>query len=250
MPAPVTVTIITLNAESKLEPCLASVAFADEILIVDSGSTDSTIDIASRHGARVITQAWLGYGAQKRFAALQAKHDWILSLDADERVSHELGESIRRALEAPHPAAYEFARRNRFMGRWLGHGEGYPDWSTRLFDRTRATWSDDTVHEKVVVRGPVTRLHGDLLHESESGLANYLAKQNQYTTLAARQLHAAGKPFSALTMLFGPLVRFVKFYFLRLGILDGLPGLVHISIGCFNTFAKQAKLAELKRGRR
>ena len=249
MRAPFTVTIITLNAEKEIEPCLASVAFADEILVVDSGSSDATVDVARQHGARVVAQRWLGYGPQKRFAADQAKHEWILSLDADERLTDELAESIRRTLEAPRHAAYEFARRNRFWGRWLKHGEGYPDWTIRLFDRGRANWSDDTVHEKVIARGSVARLAGDLLHESEQGLANYLAKQNRYTTLAAEQLHAQGRRSSIAKMVLGPPVRFVKFYFIRLGLLDGVPGLVHILIGCFNTFAKQAKLAEIGRNR-
>jgi hypothetical protein len=250
VPVPLTVAIITLNAEREIDPCLQSVAFADEILVIDSGSSDATMELARRRGARVVSQPWLGYGRQKGFAVGQAKHEWILSLDADERVTEELAASIRQALEAPGHAAYEFARRNRFMGRWLTHGEGYPDWSLRLFDRRRAAWSEDDVHERVIAHGPVARLAGDLQHESERGLAEYLAKQNRYTTLAAEQLHARGGRPSVTKMLLGPVARFVKFYFLRLGFLDGVPGLVHIAIGCFNSFAKQAKLAELRRGPR
>src|SRR3989344_4451546 len=146
---PLSAVIITRNAASRIEPCLQSVAFADEILIVDSGSTDATLEIARRYGARVIHQDWLGYGKQKEFAAGQARNKWILSLDADERVSEELRQSIQEALVAPRFQACRMARRNRFMGRWLRHGEGYPDWLLRLDQREHAHWSDDPGHEKV-----------------------------------------------------------------------------------------------------
>ncbi len=245
MSEPLSVAIITLNAGRSLEACLKSVAWAADIVVVDSGSTDVTIEIARRHNARVVHQDWLGYGKQKQFAVTQAKHPWVLSLDADERVSPELRASIERELHAPRFHACEFPRRNRFMGRWLKHGEGYPDWSLRLFHRDHAAWSDDPIHEKVIAHGAVGRLTGDLLHESEDGLGDYLAKQNRYTTLAAEQLYARGKRTSAAKMLLSPLFRFVKFYFLRLGFLDGVPGLVHIAIGCFNSFMKYAKLAAL-----
>lgn len=242
---PFSLVIITFNAAALLPDCIASVPRADEVLVVDSGSTDDTAAVAERLGARVVHQDWLGYGPQKRFAALQAQHDWILSLDADERLTPELRESIERAMLAPAAVAYLLPRRNRFMGRWLRHGEGYPDWCARLFDRRQANWSEDAVHEKLEADGPVARLSGDLLHESEQGLADYLQKQNRYTDLQAERMFAAGKRFSILKMLTSPLARFVKFYVLRRGFLDGVPGLVHISIGCLTSFLKYAKLREL-----
>ena len=245
--APLSAVLITLDAAQSIEPCLASLAFADEILVVDSGSSDATRAIAERHGARVIEKEWLGFGRQKQFAADQARHDWVLSVDADERVSAPLAASIGAALGNPAAPVYRMARRNRFLGRWLRHGEGYPDWSPRLFDRRHARWSDDEVHEKVL-GDPVGTLAGDLLHESAEDLAQYLEKQNRYTTLAARQLYERGAGAGALRMLASPAVRFAKFYVLRLGFLDGLPGLVHIAIGCMNSFVKYAKLAELRRG--
>lgn len=237
--------IITLDAADQLENCLQSLAFADEIVVVDAGSTDRTVAIATMAGAKVVQQAWLGYGAQKRFSVEQASNDWVLCVDADERISPEGRRSIEKALISPVFKAYEMARCNRFMGRWLRHGEGYPDWNLRLFDRRSAQWSEDPVHEKVVTAAVVGRLDGDLLHESAQTLHAYLEKQNRYTSLQAEALYRNGARPSPFSLVLSPLVRFLKFYLLRRGFLDGVPGLVHISIGCFNSFAKNAKLFAL-----
>lgn len=247
MPERLSAVIITRDAAAPLPECLQSVRFADEILIVDSGSQDGTRDIAKRHGARFVHQDWLGYGKQKQFAVERAKYDWVLCLDADERVSPELAHRIQETLRAPEFFAYDMPRCNRFMGRWLRHGEGYPDPNLRLFHRGRAHWSDDPIHEHVVTVEPIGRLNGDLLHETETTLAEYLDKQNRYTTLQAENLQAQGKRVSAARLVLSPLARFIKFYFLRLGFLDGVPGLVHIAIGCFNSFMKYAKLMQLAR---
>ena len=247
---PVSAVLITRNAADQLDECLASLAFADEILVVDSGSDDGSLEIAARHGARVIDKDWMGFGRQKQYAVEQAKNDWVLCLDADERVSPELARSIALALVAPQAPVYRMARRNRFLGRWLSHGEGYPDWNLRLFDRKEARWSDDPVHEKVLYAVTPGTLDGDLLHESATDLADYLAKQNRYTSLAAEQLHANGRRAGLAVLALSPLVRFVKFYLFRLGFLDGVPGLIHISIGCMNSFLKYAKLIELSRAKK
>ena len=247
MPAtrqPLSVAIITLNAAAQLEACLKSARFADEIVVVDSGSNDGTQALAERHGARVIQQDWLGFGPQKQFAVEQASHDWVLCLDADERVTPQLQASIENALKNPSTAAFRFPRKNRFLGRYLKHGEGYPDWSLRLFDRRQARWSTDAVHEKVETQCSVGELAGDLLHDSAESLAAYLAKQNRYTTLAADMAFAAGKRAGFARIVFSPLLRFLKFYFVRQGFRDGLPGLVHIAIGCFNSFVKYSKMLE------
>jgi len=245
---PISAVIITHNAAALLEACLQSVAFADEILVVDSGSTDGTVELAQSHGAKVVQKEWLGFGPQKQFAVECAAHDWVLCLDADERASEALRAAIVTELRSPRGSVYAMPRRNRFLGRWLRHGEGYPDWSVRLFDRRVARWSDDPVHEKVTTSTPALRLRGDLLHESAEDLERYLEKQNRYTSLQAQQLHAEGRSAGVLQLVLAPLVRFVKFYFLRLGFLDGAPGLVHVSIGCMNSFNKYAKLIALKRG--
>ena len=178
MPAsrqPLSVAIITLNAASQLEACLQSARFADEIVVVDSGSIDGTQALAERYGAKVIHREWLGFGPQKQFAVEAARHDWVLCLDADERVTPELQTSIENALKSPSTlgpaaacmvAAFRFPRCNRFLGRYLRHGEGYPDWSLRLFDRRLARWSSDAVHEKVETKAFVGQLTGDLVHLS------------------------------------------------------------------------------------
>ena len=239
--------LITRNAAGQLAECLASVAFCDEIVIVDCGSEDATLELAERCGARVIQSEWRGFGAQKQFAVEQAAHDWVLCIDADERVSERLRASILAVLPAPTFNAWRFARCNRFMGRYLRHGEGYPDWSLRLFDRRAARWSDDPVHEKVITDDAVGTLPGDLLHESAEALETYLAKQNRYSTLAADEELARGKRATLLHLLLSPWLRFFKFYFFRLGLLDGLPGLVHILIGCSASFAKYAKMLDFQR---
>ena len=241
---PLSVAIITLNAASQLEACLESARFADEIIVVDSGSTDGTQALAERYGARVIEQDWLGFGRQKQFAVDAAKHDWVLCLDADERVSPALQDAIVFALKAPCTVAFRFPRCNRFLGRYLKHGEGYPDWSLRLFDRRQARWSDDAVHEKVETSAPVGELSGDLLHDSAESIASYLTKQNRYTSLAAEMALAAGKRAKVGHLVLSPVVRFIKFYLVRQGFRDGLPGLIHIAIGCFNSFSKYAKMLE------
>jgi glycosyltransferase involved in cell wall biosynthesis len=248
--APLSVVLIAHNAAHQLEDCLASAAFADELVLVDSGSTDATREVAARHGARVVSRDWLGYGRQKQFAVEQARHNWVLCLDADERVSPGLRASIERALAAPVAPVYRMPRCNRFLGRWLRHGEGYPDWSPRLFDRRMARWSDDPVHEKVLYAVTPGTLEGDLLHDSAEDLARYLDKQNRYTTLAAEQLYERGRSAGAFELLASPVVRFFKFYVLRLGFLDGMAGLVHIGIGCMNSYMKYAKLIEMRRARK
>jgi glycosyltransferase involved in cell wall biosynthesis len=249
-PLALSLVVITRDAGAQLADCLASAPFAAETIIVDSGSRDDTVEIARRFGARVVVQPWLGFGPQKNFAVAQATHDWVLCLDADERVSPELARSIRDALGAPRHKCFAMARRNRFLGRWLAHGEGYPDWNLRLFDRRHARWTEDDVHEHVVGDSEPGRLAGDLLHASAESLDAYLAKQNRYTTLQAEAMHARGERFSFGRLLLSPLIRFLRFYLFRAGFLDGTPGLVHIAIGSFASFCKYAKLRALEQAER
>ncbi len=246
------VVVITKNAASQLGPCLESVRFADEVVVVDSGSEDGTVALAQAAGVRVITHTWLGFGRQKQFAVNAAKHDWVLCLDADERVTPSLEASIFevfQGLDQKNSAqfAWRMPRRNSFLGRWLKHGEGYPDYSLRLFNRHHASWSNDAVHETVITTSSIGTLKGDLLHDSAETIDAYLAKQNRYSSLHARALFDQGVRVGYSKMLLSPMARFVKFYFLRLGFLDGGPGFAHIIIGCFAAFSKYAKLIELSR---
>jgi glycosyltransferase involved in cell wall biosynthesis len=246
---PLSVVIIAKNAASQIRLCLESVAFAEEVLVVDSGSEDETRAIADVMGCRVIEKEWLGFGQQKQFAVTQAKHDWVLCLDVDERVTLELEASIRTALKisaTPKHKAFRMPRRNRFLGRWLTHGEGYPDWSLRLFHRQYASWSNDPVHEAVITTVEVGELKGDLLHDSAEDVTTYLQKQNRYSSLHAEALFQQGVRAGYLKLFLSPLARFIKFYILRLGFLDGGPGFAHVAVGCFAAFAKYAKLIELK----
>jgi Glycosyltransferases involved in cell wall biogenesis len=250
---PLSLVLITLNAEATLEACLASVPFADEIVVVDSGSTDSTRAIAAAFGAQVIQQEWLGFGAQKNRAIAAARNDWVLSLDADERLTPELAQAIASLWQngaQPVAGAYALCRCNRFFGRWLRHGEGYPDWVVRLFDRRHARWSDDAVHEKIIFDGTPERLKGDLLHESAESIEEYVAKQNRYTTMQAERDFAQGKRASAWRMVMSPLARFFRFYIIKGGFFDGAAGFAHIAIGAWASFLKYAKLYALHRKQR
>ncbi len=230
------VTIITLNEERRIGKCIEGASFADEILVVDSGSSDRTVEIARKLGARVIHQDWLGYGRQKQFAVEQAANEWVLCLDADEWLSPELSQSIQSVLEQPEYSAYQFPRRNRFMGRWLRHGEGYPDWSLRLFDRNHAHWSEDEVHEKVITDEQIGSLEGDLMHESEDGLRPYLEKQKRYGYI--RSGNKRGSVAAPLLLLFSPLFRLIKFYIFRRGFLDGYQGFIHCLMGAAGSYYK------------
>lgn len=242
---PLSVVIIAKNAASQIGACIDSVAFAAEIMVVDSGSEDETRAIADVRGCRLIEQAWLGFGRQKQFAVSAARHDWVLCLDVDERVTPPLEAAIRIALQSQAHKAWRMRRRNRFLGRWLAYGEGYPDWSLRLFHRQFAGWSNDPVHEAVITTVEVGSLDGDLLHDSAEDVTTYLAKQNLYSSLHAEALFQQGVRAGYLKLFLSPLSRFIKFYVLRLGFLDGGPGFAHVAIGCFAAFAKYAKLIEL-----
>ncbi len=158
--------------------------------------------------------------------------------------SDELKKSIQAALLNPSAKAYQFARSNYFMGRYLKYGEGYPDWSLRLFNKKYAHWSEDNVHEYVVTQTDIGKLAGDLLHHSCDSLTDYLNKQNTYTSLQAEKMFMEGKKISSAKIIISPLFRFIKFFIFKRGFLDGLPGFVHISIGCFNTMMKYSKVCD------
>jgi len=229
----ITATIITLNEETRIAAAIASLACCDEVLVVDSGSTDGTIRIARDMGARVISHPWQGYSLQKNFAAEQAAHDWILSVDADERLSIELADEIVRWKANSHTAAgpastvaaCSLSRRAFYLGRWINHSGWYPDRKIRLYDRRRCRWEGDFVHEWVKVDGPIALLTGDLLHIPYRSWGDHVLRVDRYTRLAAEAARSSGRRGNVLRLVFGPPLTFLKTFLLRAGFLDGWRGL-------------------------
>jgi glycosyltransferase involved in cell wall biosynthesis len=242
----VSVTIITRDEEADLEAALQSVAWADEILVVDSGSTDRTVDIARSAGARVVVRDWPGYVTQKNFAAAQAANDWILSLDADERVTPALAQEIRRVLEGPASAAYRIPRLTWHLGRWIRATDWYPDYQTRLYDRRAAQWSGRYVHETVTVNGATGRLQGELQHFAYRDIADHLETIDRYTTYAARQMYEDGRRASAWTLLLHPPGAFLRNYVARGGFRLGTVGFIVSTMNAYYVFLKFAKLWQLQ----
>ena len=242
----VSVTIITKDEEADIGAALASVGWADEIIVVDSHSRDRTVDIAKAANARVIVREWPGYIAQKNFAADQASHDWILSLDADERVTPDLARDVQRALQNPTHAAYDFPRLTWHLGQWIRGTDWYPDYQTRLYDRRAATWTGQLVHEGLTVRGSTGRLNGDLHHFAYRDISDHLDTINRYTTLAARQMYDTGRRTSVWQLLVhGPLA-FLRNYVARGGFRLGSAGVIISVMNGYYVFLKFAKLWQLQ----
>jgi glycosyltransferase involved in cell wall biosynthesis len=246
---PLSAVLIAQDEEKTIGDALASVSFCDEVVVVDSGSRDRTREIAEAAGARVVVHSpWPGFVAQRDFATRAARHDWVLALDADERVGHALRAEIEalRAAGLRH-AGYRIPRVACYLGRWIRATDWYPDWQVRLFDRTRAAWQGDLVHESVGVRGPVGRLHGDMEHYPYADISDHLRKIDSYTTLWARQAFAAGRRSNVLDMSAGASWAFFRNYVLKRGVLLGSAGLIVSVLNTHYTFAKLAKLRELGR---
>ncbi|MCX5864722.1 MAG: glycosyltransferase family 2 protein [Deltaproteobacteria bacterium] len=244
---PLSVAIITKNEEDRLPECLASVAFAAEVVVVDSGSTDRTVDIASEFGAVVHVESWQGFGRQKQLAIDRCRHDWVLVLDADERVGAETQAEIGEALATGTCVAYSFPRKNYFCGRWLRHAGWWPDRVVRLFKKDAARMSARSVHESLEVHGPVGVLRHPLIHYANKGLEQTLSKVNHYSSAGANELFVQGKTASAAKALLRAAWAFLHGYILRGGFLDGGEGLVMAVSDFMNVFFKYAKLRELRK---
>jgi glycosyltransferase involved in cell wall biosynthesis len=241
--------VITRNEEQRLATCLGSLAWADEIVVVDAESSDATVEIARRFTDRVIVRPWPGFAAQKNFAAGHAQGDWILSVDADEEVSAELRGEILTVLDGPPPiAGYAVPRRNIFWGRWIRHGGLYPDWQVRLFQRGRGRFVERAVHESVEVTGDVERLGGPLVHRSYESITQFLERANRYSSLAADDLARGGRRVGSGQLVLRPLGRFLTMYVLRRGFLDGTPGLLLAALYAYYVFIRSAKVWEKTRG--
>ncbi|MBW3549703.1 MAG: glycosyltransferase family 2 protein [Proteobacteria bacterium] len=242
---PISATVITYNEADRIDDCLASLAFCDEILVVDSGSTDDTRARAEAAGARVLVRPFDGFRSQKQFAVEQASHDWILSLDADERVSPELRASIEsmRAGGFDGHAGYRCARLSQYFGRFLRHGNAYPDRKLRLFDRRRGGWRGEReIHESASVDGAVATLDGDLLHLPFRSFEHQLAKGRQYSQMMAEHAHARGKRATLGKLVLAPAWRFWRGYLLRGGFRDGWPGLIYAYVTAYTARQKTIRL--------
>ncbi|HEX3662754.1 MAG TPA: glycosyltransferase family 2 protein [Acidobacteriaceae bacterium] len=232
MPLTLSVAIITKNEEANLARTLESVRWADEVVIVDCGSTDRTAEIARSFGARFFVEEWRGFGAQKNSALAKCSGDWVLALDADEEVSQQLAQEIRDLLSrSPAHEAYFLPRRNFFLGRWIRHGGYYPDSKLRLFRNATARFEERVVHETIRPAGPAGQLRGDLLHHAYPTLDSYIEHMNRYSSLGATQAIARGKTSRGLlpflwNVFVVPVATFKYNYFLRLGFLDGREGLL------------------------
>ncbi|MGG1944446.1 glycosyltransferase family 2 protein [Trinickia sp. NRRL B-1857] len=237
------VAIIALNAERRLAQCLSALSFADDIVVIDGGSTDTTATIAQAHGARLIVEPnWPGFGPQKNRAVAALDTDWILSIDTDEVVTPELAASIRQALDTPRADVYALDRISNFCGRWIRHGGWYPDWVPRLFKRGAARFSDDLVHERLVFDAQPAQLAGQLLHYSYDDLESALDKLNAYSTASAKQRHAKGKRGSLRLALAHGVWAFVRSYFVRRGFLDGRMGFIVAVATAEGTYYRYLKL--------
>lgn len=244
----ITATIITLNEEKNIADCLASLACADEIIVVDSGSTDRTEEICRANPkVRFFHHEWPGYGKQKNRAAELATHDWILNIDADERVSAALCESIGNFKEAGYSAA-RMARENYFGQRWIRHCGWYPDYTVRLYDRRVCSFSDRCVHESLEHDGRVVTMAGNLVHRTYSDISDYLQRADRYSTLAAQEMYQAGKTVAPGYLLVKPAATFIKMYLIRKGFLEGSAGFVLSVLYGYYAFCKYAKLMEIKQG--
>jgi glycosyltransferase involved in cell wall biosynthesis len=240
-----TVTVIAWNEEERLRDCLLSVPWADEIVVVDAESTDKTVQLAREFTDRVWVRPWPGFAQQKNFAIAQATGDWILSLDADERVTPELGARIRRILAEDGPAdGYRLPRRNVFWGAWVRHGGLYPDYQLRLFRRGAGRFVEDQVHESAEVGGRVEALVEPLEHKSYRDLEDFVRRSNRYSTLAAQDWLRQGKPLRIVDLVTKPLGRFCTMYLARGGFLDGWRGLVLAVLYAHYVFLRMAKAWE------
>ena len=241
------VTVIAKNEAADIGGALTSVAWADEIVVVDSESTDDTVAIARRHTDRVVVREWPGYVDQKNYAASIASHDWILSLDADERVTPTLADEIRARLAvAPQEAAFRIPRVTWHLGQWIRTTDWFPDHQLRLYNRQSAGWTGRYVHEAVTVRGSIGTLSGELQHYPYRDISDHLETIDRYTTYAARQMHEQGRRAGLLQIAGHPPLAFLRNYLAHGGIRDGVPGFIISAMNAYYVFLKFAKLWELR----
>jgi glycosyltransferase involved in cell wall biosynthesis len=241
----ISVIVITKNEEQNIAACLESVSWSDDVIVVDAESADATASLARERGAKVFVKKWEGFSAAKTYAVLQTKHQWVLWLDADERVMPALAEEIARLdLQSTRSAAFTVARRAYFLGRWIRHSGWYPGRVARLFNKETARFTPAAVHEGLEIDGIIGDLSNDLLHFTDPNLYHYFEKFNRYTTLAAVEAGQRGKRFGMSDLFIRPAWLFIKMYILKRGFLDGMQGLILALLSSAYVFTKYAKLWE------
>ncbi len=242
--AKLSVLVLAKNEEHNIEACLESVRWADEIVVVDTGSADDTVEKAQKWTPRVLTTEWLGFAGTKNWGLEHVTGDWVLWLDADERVTPELAEEIRAVLSQGSQDGYEIPRKANFLGHWILHGGWYPGFVLRLIRRELAHFEESRVHEGLRRPPKVGRLRNPLLHYTDPTLEHYLTKFNRYTSLAAEDLKEKGRRFHLTDLLFRPVHLFLKMYIFKAGFLDGMAGFLLAQLSAFYVFTKYAKLFE------
>jgi glycosyltransferase involved in cell wall biosynthesis len=241
------VTVITKNEAADIGAALSSVTWADEIVVVDSHSSDRTVEIARQYTSRIVVRDWPGYVGQKNHAAAIASHDWILSLDADERVTPELAREIQSRLAGDlREAAFRMPRVTWHLGRWVRTTDWYPDYQVRLYDRRAAEWTGRYVHEAVTVRGATGELRGELQHYAYRDIADHLETIDRYTSYAAQQMHEQGRRAGVAQIAGHPPLAFLRNYIVHGGIRDGVPGFIISALNAYYVLLKFAKLWELQ----
>ena len=245
----VSACIVALNEADRIRPCLESLAWCDEILVVDSHSTDDTREIAASYGARIIERDWPVHVEQKEFAISAAKHNWVLCIDDDEALSPQLTAEILALRDAGFPAhaGWSMPLLSTFLGEPMRHGGWYPDRNLRLFDRRRGYWGGRNPHDHVAVEGSVGQLHHPMRHEPYRSFAAHLRTMDSYSRIGAVELARAGKHAGILDLLFRPSIRFFKFYFLKAGWRDGWRGFLLAYLSAYGCFLKYAKLMVMER---
>ena len=245
----VSAVVVCFNEERNIERCLRSLLWADEIVVVDSYSTDNTISICKRYTDRIYQRKWPGINKQKEYAVSLTKNKWVFVLDADEVVSDELSKEIGERLESDNGRydGYMIRRHTYYLGKWINHGGWYPDYKLRLFKKEKGYFGGEDPHDKIIVNGNVSRLEGEIYHFTYQDISHHLRTINRFSDVVSQNMCKKGERFILLKMLIKPITKFFETYVYKLGFLDGIPGLIIAVLSSYYVFLKYAKLWELKR---